>query len=109
MRLPFADDTFEAYISNLSLMIVQHRERQISEAFRVLKPGSRACFTIWGRPEYSSNFHTYHKARRNLGRSEPAQDPNEYDRYYALSADSDALRQMFIEGGFQADDVRIWY
>ena len=27
MRLPFADNTFEAYISNLSLMIVQHRER----------------------------------------------------------------------------------
>ena len=27
MRLPFADNVFEAYISNLSLMIVQHRER----------------------------------------------------------------------------------
>ena len=53
MRLPFADSTFEAYISNLSLMTVQHRERQISEAFRVLKPGSRACFAIWGREENS--------------------------------------------------------
>ena len=27
MRLPFHDNVFEAYISNLSLMIVQHRER----------------------------------------------------------------------------------
>jgi len=27
MRLPFADGVFEAYVSNLSLMIVQHRER----------------------------------------------------------------------------------
>ena len=27
MRLPFTDNTFEAYVSNLSLMIVQHRER----------------------------------------------------------------------------------
>ncbi len=51
MRLPFADGVFEAYVSNLSLMIVQHRERQIQEAFRVLKSGSRACFTIWGRKE----------------------------------------------------------
>ena len=51
MRLPFANEAFEAYVSNLSLQIVQHRERQISEAYRVLKPGSRACFTIWGRPE----------------------------------------------------------
>lgn len=56
MRLPFEDNTFEAYISNLSLMIVQHRERQISEAFRVLKAGSRACFTIWGRPENAQQF-----------------------------------------------------
>ena len=27
MRLPFADNSFEAYISSLSLMIVQYRER----------------------------------------------------------------------------------
>ena len=27
MRLPFEDNVFEAYVSNLSLMIVQHRER----------------------------------------------------------------------------------
>ena len=59
MRLPFADCTFEAYISNLSLMIVQHRERQISETFRVLKPGARACFTIWGREENCSNFRIF--------------------------------------------------
>ena len=68
MRLPFADCTFEAYISNLSLMIVQHRERQISEAFRVLKPGARACFTIWGREENSANFRIYRQAHWNLGR-----------------------------------------
>ena len=49
LRLPFEDATFEAYVSNLSLMIVQHRDRMISEAFRVLKQGSKACFAIWGR------------------------------------------------------------
>ena len=54
MRLPFADNSFEAYISNLSLMIVQYRERQISEAFRVLKPGCRACITIMGREKNMS-------------------------------------------------------
>ena len=106
MRLPFADSTFEAYVSNLSLMIAQHRERQISEAFRVLKPGSRACFSIWGREENSSNFKIFLQAHRNLGREAP---PNEFDRYFAFSADLDALRQKFIDAGFVADDVRIWY
>ena len=52
MRLPFADNFFEAYVANLSLMIVQHRELMIAEAFRVLKPGSRACFGIWGRESH---------------------------------------------------------
>lgn len=51
MRLPFADGTFDAYIASLSLMLVQHPERQISEAYRVLRPGCRACFTIWGREQ----------------------------------------------------------
>ena len=68
MRLPFADNVFEAYVSNLSLMIVQHRERQIAEAFRVLKPGSRACFSIWGREENMSVFHIFRQAHLNIGR-----------------------------------------
>ena len=87
-------------------MIVQHRERQISEAFRVLKPGSRACFTIWGREENAQNFKIFRQAHWNLGRQAP---PNDFDRYFALSADFDALRQKFVDAGFVADDVRIWY
>ena len=45
--LPFKDETFGAYISNLSLMLVVNPQNQIKEAFRVLKPGKIACFTIW--------------------------------------------------------------
>lgn len=36
---------FEAYISNPSLYIVQHRERQILEVLRVLKPESCLLLT----------------------------------------------------------------
>ena len=79
-RLPLADGTFEANIANLSLMIVQHRELQIREAFRVLKPGSRACFTIWGRPEFCQSLTIRRQAFINLGREAP---PREEDRYYA--------------------------
>ena len=68
MKLPFADNSFEAYISNLSLMIVQHRERMISEAFRVLKPGARACISTWGREENMSVFRIFRQAHTNIGR-----------------------------------------
>ena len=84
MRLPFQDGVFEAYISNLSLMIVQHRDRQINEAFRVLKPGSRACFTVWGREENCLNFTIQSQAFKILGRELP---PQEDGRYFSFSAD----------------------
>jgi len=51
MRLPFPDSHFDCYISNLSLMIVPDYKRQLTECFRVLKSGSKACFAVWGRPE----------------------------------------------------------
>ena len=106
MRLPFADNVFEAYISNLSLMIVQHRERMIQEAFRVLKPGSRACFTTWGKEENCSVWHIFRQAFYNLDREPPV---NDFDRYFALSSNIDELRQLFVDVGFQADEVRIWH
>jgi len=105
MRLPFADEMFEAYISNLSLMIVQHRERQLSEAFRVLKPGSRACFTIWGRPENCLQFQIRNQAFINLGR-EPLKGDDV--RYWELQGDHDSIKKMCMEAGFSSD-VRIWY
>ena len=49
--LPFPDGHFGAYISNLSLMLVNNYNNQLLEAYRVLKMGSAACFTIWGQDE----------------------------------------------------------
>lgn len=62
MRLPFDNESFDCYISNLSLMIVPNHSKQIQECYRVLKPGSYACFTVWGRPENTINFTVQGKA-----------------------------------------------
>jgi ubiquinone/menaquinone biosynthesis C-methylase UbiE len=35
-RLPFPSDFFDAYMSNLSLMLVPYPEKQIAECYRVL-------------------------------------------------------------------------
>ena len=105
MCLPFADGAFNAYISNLSLMITQKPERQIVEAYRVLKPGSKACFSIWGRDENCQQFMIPRKALANLGRELP---PAPYESYFQISKEKDLLRQKFIDAGF-AEDVRMWY
>ena len=49
--LPFLDGWFTCYVSNLVLQLVDSKESQIREAYRVLKPGSIAAFTVWGRKE----------------------------------------------------------
>lgn len=47
--LPFADEQFDCYISNLSLHIVTNPINQLKEALRVTKPGTRFGFSVWGR------------------------------------------------------------
>lgn len=54
--LPFPDCWFDSYVSNLVLQLIDSPENQIREAFRVLKPGSIAAFTVWGRRENSLIF-----------------------------------------------------
>ncbi|CDW79798.1 coq5 family protein [Stylonychia lemnae] len=54
--LPFKNDTFDCYIANLSLMIVDNHVNQLSEAYRVCKRGSKFGFSVWGREENNNNF-----------------------------------------------------
>jgi len=54
--LPFPDSSFDAYISNLSVMIVSNHRNQLREAYRVMQPGASACFSVWGRKENSLFF-----------------------------------------------------
>jgi len=83
-------------------MIVPHPEKQIRECFRVLQKGSRACFTIWGRPENCIQFTILREALGNLGRAQPPLMPA-----FAVSADKEGLKQKFLDAGF--NEVKMWY
>ena len=71
----------------------------------MLKPGSRACFAIWGREEYCLIWSIWKQTFANLGK--PTAAVADYDRFWALSGDQPALKQMFVEAGFS--DVRMWH
>merc|ERR1719495_511698 len=53
-KLTFKDGEFDAYLSSLCLQIVENPAKMMQEAYRVLKPGGVAAFSIWGPEEMSS-------------------------------------------------------
>lgn len=46
--LPFANDTFDAVVSQFGLMFFDDRSAALSEMLRVLKPGGRLAVAVWG-------------------------------------------------------------
>ena len=65
--LPFPDNSFDLATSRFGVMFFSDTERAFREVLRVLKPGARACFAVWGskgQPYFSSSIGVVH---RNVG------------------------------------------
>ena len=54
--LPFKDATFDCYLANLSLMLVDNHKNMLKEALRVTQSGAALAFTVWGRKQNITNF-----------------------------------------------------
>src|SRR4051812_10488069 len=66
--LPFADGIFDAVISNFGIHHVEHPERAIAEARRVLAPGGTFAFTVWAAAEDNTAWRIIFDAVRACGR-----------------------------------------
>ena len=55
-ELPFADGSFDAVTCRLGLMYTPSPERAAAQARRVLHPGGRAAFLVWGPKADNSQF-----------------------------------------------------
>jgi SAM-dependent methyltransferase len=56
-QLPFSDQSFDLVTSRFGVMFFQDCEKAFREVHRVLKPGARCCFLVWGpfeQPYFSS-------------------------------------------------------
>eukprot|EP01017_Pseudomicrothorax_dubius_P025374 TRINITY_DN2739_c0_g1_i1.p1 TRINITY_DN2739_c0_g1~~TRINITY_DN2739_c0_g1_i1.p1 ORF type:complete len:282 (+),score=40.31 TRINITY_DN2739_c0_g1_i1:744-1589(+) len=96
-----SDNTTDAYIAALSLHIVSDPEKMLSEAFRILRPGGRAIFSIWGRPENSPIFNIPRQVLAELGIPQKRRDN------FHLGSDLEGLRKLLEKQGFT--NVIAWY
>jgi SAM-dependent methyltransferase len=90
--LPFADSSFDLATSRFGVMFFRDPELAFRELLRVLRPGARACFLVWGsfeQPYWQSMMGVVH--RHVGGPLLSSDDPNPF-RYAERGSLSTILR-----------------
>ncbi|CAI2377076.1 unnamed protein product [Moneuplotes crassus] len=70
-KLPYPDESFDLYLSSLSLMLVDNYMNQLKEAYRVLEKGGVAGFTVHGKPENCNYLSFVPDVIKSLGHEIP--------------------------------------
>ena len=99
-ELPFSDDTFDLVTSRFGVMFFADTQKALREVHRVLKPGARACFLVWGpfeQPYFQSTFGVVAKYVGGPALPEGGPNPFRFGKSGSLSA---ALQSA----GFQSVD-----
>lgn len=55
-KIPLENETFECYISNLCIHLQEDPLPMLKEAYRLLRPHSKAGFAIWGHKKKCKMF-----------------------------------------------------
>jgi SAM-dependent methyltransferase len=100
--LPFADRAFDALTCRFALMHVTDHDAAAAEARRVLKPGARAVYIVWGPVEDNTLFFiTEPLIRAHLGEA----DPHAPGKRHSLGAPG-AAAAILERAGFHHVDER---
>ena len=95
------DGKYDVYVSNGVLEICQNPEWLLNEAYRVLKPGGRAAFSIYGRMGICNTLRIYKSIRMKLKLQKGISEPK-----FELS-DPEKAKSIVKQAGFK--DVLYFY
>jgi SAM-dependent methyltransferase len=73
--LPYADESFNAVVSNFGVHHVPRPGKAITEALRVVRPGGRVAFTTWAAPAENIAWRLLFDAIRDYGDPDAAKTP----------------------------------
>ena len=96
MALPFADAVFDAVTCRYGLMFPPDRGAAAAEARRVLKPGARAAFVVWGPYEKNTVYATVRRTVLNFF-EEPGGDKGPVRHIFASDG---SLTEILAAAGF---------
>lgn len=96
--LPFPDNHFDLATSRFGIMFFRDPEIAVRELLRVLRPGARACFLVWGpfeQPYWQTTMGVVHQHVGGALLDPDGPDPFRF-------AKSGSLSVIFRNAGFQA-------
>jgi SAM-dependent methyltransferase len=104
--LPFADSSFDAVTCRYGLMYARDPARAMAEASRVVRPGGRIAFMVWG-PEANNNlvFHGLRAANDHLGKPISEDDFQVPTRYSAPGFVADLMSTAGIQSAREQEIV----
>jgi SAM-dependent methyltransferase len=101
-QLDLPENSCDAVISRLGLMLIGRKQQALREIRRVLKPGGRLAALVWSKPERNPLFARYVDILANSLRPEELQEP--LSDPFSL-ADAAVFARALTEAGFR--DVQV--
>ncbi len=100
--LPFDDQSFDAVTCRLGLMYVPRPVQAAAEARRVLKPGGRAAYLVWGPHEDNTQFIVLDRVLEEVMGLDPHEGAFTTTRFGAPGK----LAEVLADGGFEQVDLQ---